>query len=615
MYVFFVTFLLALLFLKKNKLLADLFLLLTIFTIGLQIAARPKMEYRKNEVYLIESRCKEILPHNNYLLSIHDRLFYLSGFNIDTTYCLGDSLHFQAKIIQLHNRNNPGEFNYNKYLNQQGIYHQLIPCSEIQVVGHSHNIASFFSELRDKLIQKTERLTQDTIAKTLINALCLGAKNDIDIHFRDLFITTGTVHLLSVSGLHTGAIYLLLVFLFKHIGLSGKKTSLALIFVLWGYACLTGLSPSVVRASTILSFITFGKAFNRTHTALNSLSASAFFTLLIVPNTLYSLSFLLSYSAYAGIMLLYPFLYNLPGKLPPVVSSIYSCCCITIAAQLPTLPIGAFYFHTININGFLANIIAVPIATTVLYSSAICLALPFFISKYLIIIHEFLCGILVSFLQLFAPYSVNVNDLYPSETMVILLYIGIIVFVFYLLTKKRFWIYVEIFITLFLLLYLSFTNIHLSSKSEISIFHYYGQTAVMINHKGYYSYMKNTTNSTSKTYAYIRQNKLKPLPLHSGIIDRDLFLHDNRLIGKKDTILVVDNFQPDYQSCSILIITDKLSPVAIFSKKMTLKLPEKIILDGSNTFYSMQKWEDFCKMRNIKLQKTTEKGFICLNLK
>jgi len=614
-YVFFATFFVALLFLKKNRLLADVFLVFAIFVIGIQIAARPETLYEKDEIYIIESRCEEILSHNNYILSVNNQQFYLSNFQIDTSYNLGDSLRFNAKIMELHNRSNPGEFNYNKYLNKKGVYHQLIPRSDIEVVGSSHDIRSFFNKLRDKLIHKTERLTQDTIAGTLINALFLGYKDDIDAYFRDLFVTTGTVHLLSVSGLHTGAIYLLLVFIFKHIGLSGKKTSLALIPILWGYACLTGLSPSVVRASTILSFVTVGRALNRSYTPLNSLSASAFFTLLIEPNTLYSLSFLLSYSAYAGIMLIYPFLYNLPGKLPPIVSSIYSCCCITIAAQLPTLPIGAYYFHTININGFLANIVAVPIATIVLYSSAICLALPFFISKYLIIVHEFLCSILVSFLELFAPYSVNLNNLYPSAIMVLLLYLGIIVFVVYLLTRKRHWLYVEVFITISLLLYLSFTNIHLSSKSEIAIFHYYHQTAIIINHKGYYSYIKNTTNSTVRTQAYIRQNKLKSLPEHHGFMDNDLFLQDYRLIGKKDTILLRDKFKADYSTCKVLIITDNLSPTTMFRDVKSVKLPQKIIIDGSSTFYTIQKWEKFCYKYNIELQKTTERGFICFKLK
>ena len=472
-----------------------------------------------------------------------------------------------------------------------------------------------FDQWREKIIQKTNRLTSDTLCQKLIQALCLGNRNDLDSELQHIFITTGTMHLLSVSGLHTGAIYLLLLFVLKCLGLSGKKTELILIPILWGYANLTGLSPSVVRASTILSFITIGKAFSRTYTPLNSLAASAFFTLLIQPHVLYSLSFLLSYSAYTGIITIYPFLFRLPGTLSPVWSKIYACICITLSAQLPTLPISAFYFHTINLTGFLANLIAVPLATLFLYSSAICLCLPVMIGQYVILVCEPLCHTLVGFLKIFIPFSFNLQNLYPSGPMVLLLYASLISLGGYLLLRKRSWLYTSIVALLFLLLNQILTNRSLASKSEIVIFHYYRQTAIVFNYKGYYTYFKNTTLSPEQTRPYIRYNKLKALPPTPSFVNSDLYWSPNCFLGRNDTIFIADQTITRYTPCHVLIITDNVLPQQLFQSGTTATHPRMIITDGSNNKYTTQKWYEFCSTSHITFRNTFETGAICLSLK
>lgn len=421
----------------KLKSLAELFLLLSLFYIGAYLPQSHTVPLEPTATYYIKARCEEELRHQNYILSAGRESFYLSHYYTDTCYRSGDSLIFYSRIYPLRENSNPGEFNYSRYLKQKGVHYQLIPLSPIQSDSHSHSLYSYFNHLREDLIHKTSRLTQDSTCRMLINALCLGYKNDLDSGLQDLFLTTGTIHLLSVSGLHTGAIYLLFIFLLKHLGLPHRRIELLALPLLWGYACLTGLSPSVVRASTILSFIATGRALHRTYIPVNSLAASAFFTLLFQPSALYSLSFLLSYSAYAGIMILYPLFLRLFPELPTLLSKLYSCCCITIAAQLPTLPISAYYFHTININGFLANLIAVPLATILLYSSAFCLLLPTFISRYLIVIPNLLCKILIYFLQKFSIISINIAGLYPSSLTLLLLYLSFIGLCLFLYFRKR----------------------------------------------------------------------------------------------------------------------------------------------------------------------------------
>lgn len=595
--------------------LTDWFLLLAFYCVGVQISASESPNYVKGTVYCIRSRCTEELPGNHYILSALGQNFYLSHYNTDTVYHMGDSLTFYARISPLYSASNPGEYSYANYLKQKKVFHQLLPCSSIKRTGYSHDVRSFFNRQRDKLLFKTERLTGDTTFRMLIDALCLGYKKDMDRELRDLFITTGTVHLLSVSGLHVGAIYLMILFLFKKMGLSGKKRELSIIPLLWMYACLTGLSPSVVRAATLLSFISIGKALCRTYNPVNSLAAAAFFTLLVQPYALYSLSFLLSYSSYAGIILIYPVIYRLPGTLPAIPSKIYACMCVTIAAQLPTLPISAYYFHTININGFLANLLAVPLATALLYGCAFCLILPVAVGQYLMPINELLYKTLVGFLKLFAPYSYNISGLYPMPFSIVILYGSFIAAIIYILNRKRHWLYATVAFLALLLGYLVWTNLRLSSQREVVVFHYYRQSAILLNHRGYYIHLKNTTDTPTKTQAYILQNKLKPLPPCSGMVDKEVFAHPPYLCWGRDTILISGKEHPTYQPCSILIITDNLYPQQMFGSVEPAAYPSQIIADGSNYKNTAQQWGEFCKEHQIEFRNTAGIGCVRLPIK
>ena len=614
-YLFICTLSTALLLSKKYRFVADFLLLIAVFYLGWQISIQPDIHYNKNTLYLLRCRCEEQLSHNNYILSSQRQRFYLNHFYINTNYSPGDSLIFHARISPVFQNANPGEFDFAQYLKQKTVYHQVIPCTEIQQRGHSHTIGSLFNHFREKLLKKTDRLTRDSLCRQLINALCLGDKTDLNPEFQNLFVRTGTIHLLSVSGLHTGAIFLLLIFIFKHIGLPRKISALSVIPLLWAYACLTGFSPSSVRASTILSFITLGKVFCRTYTPLNSLAASAFFTLLLRPSTLYSLSFLLSYSAYTGILILYPLLYQSTTSLPKLLSPVYASCCLSISAQLPTLPLTAFYFHTINISGFLVNIIAIPLATLFLYSSAFCLLLPNVISQYLIYIPELLSRLFVLLLKTLVPYSLNFQDLYPTFTTVILIYVCLFTFGGYLLQRKCFWYYVHIMGLILLLSNLIVTNLYLSSQTKLVIFHHNRNSSILINYKGYYTFLIHTLSSSGKTLPYVLQNKLKSLPPGNAPIAPLLWWQKPYLYWKEDTILIATPSTPINAAANILILTQNVRPHHLFTGSETQEYPRLIIADGSNRTSTLLEWARFCECHHIAFRNTSEIGSVSLPLK
>lgn len=583
------------------------FLIATVISCGFVISAPSPFTPIPDKIYHIDGRCKEILPHHNLILSAGNQNYYLSHFYTDTTYMPGDSLHFKTRILPFRQNTNPGEFSYTRYLKQKNVSFHLYPVTPIRQYGHSENLHTISDRFRKKWITKTYRLFSDSTCCQLINALCLGYKNDLDSEVQNLFISTGTVHLLSVSGLHTGAIYLFILFIFKSIGFPSRKLTLAVLPILWCYACLTGLSPSVVRAATILSFIHIGQYFNRSYTPLNSVAAAAFLTLIFHPRNLYSISFLLSYSAYTGILTIYPFLYRLAGKLPSFPAKIYACCCITIAAQLPTLPISAYYFHTINLNGFLANLIAVPLTTFLLYASMICLLLPFLLSQYLAWIPEITEKILMSFLHTFAPYSFNLHHLYPSVSSIILSYTGLIFLYLYFTKPGKKWRRCSI-ISLFILLCWSISSrFYLANRQEIIVFQVPQKSAILLNYKGYYTYLVRSSDSLPQTQPYIAQNRLRALPDNQGFLNSGLSYHSGRLCSLKDTLTITSPSKLSPPKGRILIVTHNLSPEKIFSPEEH-EFPAQIVLDGSNTTLNVRLWDSFCLQHHLTLINTAESG-------
>lgn len=606
--------LIALLSFKRVKIITELCFLVCIFYIGSILPEQASDQYQANKTYLLSLRCDEKLSGNNYVLSDGNNKFFLSSFQAQGSFIEGDSLFMSTRIRKCFDHANPYEFSYTRYLAHQEIFHQLYPTDSIQKIGHSHNLLSWFLQFRSQLMEKNRRLSNDSTCLSLINALCLGYQNDIGDQLENLFITTGTIHLLSVSGLHTGIIFLLFMSIFKILRLTKPKSQLLIIPLLWSYACLTGLSPSVVRAATILSFITIGKAFCRSHVAANTLALSAFLTLLFSPKSIYSLSFLLSYSAYAGILLIYPYLYHLPGRLPRVISWMYASCCITIAAQLPTLPISAYYFHSININGFIANLVAVPLSSIILYLATFCLFLPEVISQHLMVLCELTCKLLTGFLEWFSPYSFNISDLYPSGITTILIYLAIGFAGFYIIHPKRHYLYGSIITLVLLLGYTTISRLTNLQTKEIIIYHYPGQTAILLNYCGNYLYLKNTTDTTEKTHAYIRRNHLQSFPYAKEFISRNICKHSGYIQIDHSCFLIPDSKTEYIPDGSTLIITGNFSPETIESQISSQHLPQQIILDGSNNYRNRLAWKAFCCKYNISYQSTHDSGAISLGL-
>lgn len=224
-----------------------------------------------------------------------------------------------------------------------------------------------------------------------VGALTLGYKEELSKDLRHHFQASGAAHVLAVSGLHTGILYGLLIWLLTlggrfrpmHENRFGRcALSLLIIAAMWAYAWLTGLTPSVVRAVLMVTIFEIGRMFYRQSLSINTVSAAAVLILLFHPSDLWSISFQLSFAATFVIIVLARYMErHLPhGELRnndehPVLSRMIGIVIISFAAQLGTLGISMYYFHQVSCYFLLTNLIVLPIAAILVPCGLGCVAL------------------------------------------------------------------------------------------------------------------------------------------------------------------------------------------------------------------------------------------------
>lgn len=347
--------------------------------------------------------------HDRYVLSLTNVLSQDSLINVhgiihlyvrkDTSDMLlnyGDMLVVKGSFFEVSVPGNPSEFHYKQYLSRQNIYsHAFVRTSDIKVYDSDppnllFKYAYIFQGLALNIIDKN---IPDARENGIAKALLLGIKDHLDNEVKRSYSAAGAMHVLAVSGLHVGVIYLFLQYLFGPLRATstGRKVfGFLSILIIWAYATITGLSPSVLRAATMFSIMALSNMQARTGNIYNTLGVAAFILLLFDPHLIYSVGFQLSFAAVFGIVYLQPKLYRLFDFHFWIVDKAWAITCVSIAAQVATFPISAFYFHQFPTYFLISNLVVIPAATVMLLGGILMLivdfvssSLGFFIGKIL----------------------------------------------------------------------------------------------------------------------------------------------------------------------------------------------------------------------------------------
>ena len=576
-----------------------------LFSTGIYLSETKTPSITAGKTYQLTGRCNQILSPGKLVISSPHLCTYLQ-IPDSMKVSVGDSLSGLIRLYPLQTSHNRHDFNYNNYLQHQGIQAKGFPVGEIHKTGHSQDLYSVCHMIRNNLATKLQQVIPDSTTYKLLAALCLGCRQEITSDTKELFQNTGTIHILAISGLHIGAIFAFFLCLLRLFHFKSRKSRLILIPLIWFVACITGLSPSACRAATILSFITIGEVFKQETIPLNAIAAAAFFSLLINPELLYSVSFQMSYAAYTGIILIYPLMRI--KKMHKFFRPLYTLLCISFSAQAMTLPIMAYYFHSISLNSIFINLIAVPAASFLLYGGILLLALPGFINFYLSYIIISLTHLFIFSLQLFSKIVINLPDLYPTATHVILFYLIIVLVIIYLITRKRHVLKFICYSMSILLVFHGCFTFYIQNHQEIVIRNLYKHSAILLNYKGYYTYLK-TTNPDDGLSTYITANHLQALPTHEAFVGQQIKFIRNHLSSPQCSISIIDHTYPTFSNEDIVIITENIYPPD------SLKFhPQQIIMDNSNTGRCTQAWQKFCLKNQIPFFKTSEVGTIILKI-
>ncbi len=314
-----------------------------------------------------------ILSNNEWIQAEGRIILYFQKDSKTKKLKTGDQIIFEPNLQEVKNAGNPEEFDYKQYLAYHLISQQgYIKSEKWQLVQAKAEtgLFAFAESVREKLISilRKNGLSGENFA--VASAISLGYTNELDAEVKQSYAATGAMHILSVSGLHVGIVYIvldfLLFFLTRKRYLRVLKAMLIILF-LWGYALLTGLSPSVLRAAAMLSFVVAGKAFNRQANIYNSLSASAFVLLAYNPFLLFDVGFQLSYLAVLGIVYFHPLIYKIIYIKNKWTDKVWILTSVGIAAQLTTLPLSLYYFHQFPNYFLITGLLVIPLSTIIIY--------------------------------------------------------------------------------------------------------------------------------------------------------------------------------------------------------------------------------------------------------
>lgn len=496
-------------------------------------------------------------------------LIYYRKSSEDPHFLPGDRLKLRCTPEAIKTRGNPYEFNYKSYMERQGAkYYAFADSSDVS--GHTlpahRRLRHKALIVRNRIIRMfTERgVTDKRIA--LVSAITLGEKSMLDPELKQHFIKAGVMHIMAVSGLHA---VILSLFVFKLLFfLKGRLNVLRVIItliILWSFAFVTGLTPSVLRATLMFSFLQAGNLMKRPVNGINSVLASAFVLILITPSVIFDAGFLLSYSAVIYIISFYRDLYSrlrFRGWIPDLI---WQSAAVTIIAQAGTLPLTIMLFNRFPTWFILSNIIIVPLSSLVIIIGCLVpLTYPLiFVSRPLAFILDKLTGITEFLTEKASSLPLaTIENIGLTTIECVFMTVTIFLATFYLLRKKSISVIFPLSALLIFILTGTIRNISTNSGRELIVYNTIGNTTFGIRdgNKIYiYSNEKEPVQEVSKHAA----------TLNLKVVQNDLPENTFLLKTGKKNILVTGKVTP-----SILNSTD----------------PDIIIIHGRNPVISKDSW-------------------------
>lgn len=556
----------------------------------------------------------------------------------------GCKVAISGMLNEIANPQNPGAFNYRKYMASANVYHQVYLKSgnwKLLEQPEGFNIYRSAHRISDKFLEILKNNGLSGREYSVAAALLLGQNDMLDSETLQMYSGSGVMHVLSVSGLHVGIIYLIINFLLGFIKRRGKLfviKTLVILLTIWAYSVLTGLSPSVMRAAAMFTFITIGNASKRNVHIINSLAVSALFLLLINPLMISNIGFQLSYIAILGIVFINNLISGLwhPDNL--VLENIWKLLTVSVAAQIATAPLALFYFHQFPSYFIPANLIAIPLSFLAIYSGVAVILFSFIpvISSFWGIITNYFLYILntcVEYIEKLPMSILYTNKVFLPEMLCIYVIIISILLVIYL--KKKAFIYTALGFILLLSISISLTA-YQRQHQKIIVFYSSGKktalgfisgnqqvliadTAILNDKKA----DKFQFEGARFLYGISKSNliALDTMNYSLGISNDEsfpLYYSGKNLIFSNKRIIIIEKPLDYSQLTDYKLRVDYLlirnNPKLKIKQILNLYVPGLIVIDGSNSMYKTDKWLEECNETGTQAYSLKQSGALVLKL-
>lgn len=555
----------------------------------------------------------------------HDR-FIAIAYSIDNKQCsgkillnfkkdcfaeepkIGSKITLHTTLIQHKDPLNPNQFDYGKYLETKSIMAQTyIKAGQFKINSLEKDLFYFADCLRTRLITNLEKANFRTTELNIFAALLLGQQQDISQDVVRDYQLAGAIHILSVSGLHVGFLVFLIGLVIKLLPKNkwaNKVRLFATLLLLWAFAFIAGLSPSVVRSVTMFSFVALGLYLNRTTNMFHVLSVSLLVILLFEPAFLFDIGFQLSYLALFFILWLQPILSKTWTPNNRILSYFWDILTVSFAAQIGTFPISVYYFHQFPTLFFVTNLIVIPFLSIIMSLGLLLLSLSLFdfTPKFLINLVEKSINILNQLIHWVASFDEFVFTGIPlTAVMVVVMYLLTFSLVFY--TVKPIYNRLRVLISCTVLLQLCYlySKWHTKYEKEWIIFNVPKATLISQRSGEEVILFTNTPiNVDFYIQPYLIANFSKVSESHEI---------PKLMTFKNKKIAVIDStgYYPKGKNPDILLL--RQSPKVNFERVLNSCKPKLVIADASNYRTYVKLWKSTCYKEKIPFHNTYEKGF------
>ena len=302
-----------------------------------------------------------------------------------------------------------------------------------QTISRVDRSKAYFMQQRERLLARFSNNGIDGDAYAVVAAMSLGDKSALTHNLKDTYSVSGASHVLALSGLHLGIIYMLFSLLLP-IRRWPALSQLVIILFIWAFVFLVGMSLSVVRSAIMLTLYGLLSIANRDKMSINALAFTAIAMLMWNPSWLFDVGFQMSFMAVLAILLFVPLFEDVfPAEFLMEhrwIKRIWGLVVVSCSAQFGVAPLIAFYFGRFSTYFLLTNFIVIPAAMVILWLSIVVLVFPS-LAYILLYIVEFLNA---SLNRITTIPGACIDGLHPSVIQVVLIYI--LIFCSYLLIER-----------------------------------------------------------------------------------------------------------------------------------------------------------------------------------